>query len=189
MVRTIPSAKSGMNLRKKTMMKNRLHHESEETIEEPIHPGQQRRIQQGQEVFSEDYFSSARVDQHTGWQYWPSSPSSSCWYASEWSWKWAHKFFICSNLSFLSQLVSFTVGRSTVTDVGCGQDSLTSYFLMHFTRVYTTLWLKMSHDVSFLKYVHPHVIACLSVCCFLVLSSSSVSRASTFSLTSTCSLS
>ena len=29
---------------------------------------------------------------------------------------------------------------------------------------------------------------CLSVCCFLVLSSSSVSRASTFSLTSTCSL-
>ena len=38
------------------------------------------------------------------------------------------------------------------------------------------------------KHVHPHVITCLSVCCFLVLSSSSVSRASTFSLTSTCSL-
>ena len=36
------------------MMKNRLHHESGEPIEEPIHPGQQRRIQQGQEVFSED---------------------------------------------------------------------------------------------------------------------------------------
>ena len=69
------------------MMKNRLHHESGEPIEEPIHPGQQRRIRQGQEVFSEDYFSSARVDQHTGWQYWPSSPSSSWWYASEWSWK------------------------------------------------------------------------------------------------------
>ena len=69
------------------MMKNRLHHESGEPIEEPIHPGQQRRIQQGQEVFSEEYFSSARVDQHTGWQYWPSSPSSSWWYASEWSWK------------------------------------------------------------------------------------------------------
>ena len=44
------------------MMKNRLHHESGEPIEEPIHPGQQRRIRQGQEVFSEDYFSSARVD-------------------------------------------------------------------------------------------------------------------------------
>ena len=68
-------------------IKNRLHHESGEQIEEPINPGQQRRIQQGQELFSEDYFSSARVDQHTGWQYWPSSTSSSLWYASEWSWK------------------------------------------------------------------------------------------------------
>ena len=69
------------------MMKNRLHHESGEPTEEPIHPGQQRRIRQGQEVFSEDYLSSARVDQHTGWQYWLSSPSSPWWYASEWSWK------------------------------------------------------------------------------------------------------
>ena len=69
------------------LMKNRLHHESGEPIGEPIHPGQQRRIQQGQEVFSEDYFSSARVDQHTGWEYWPSSPSSTWWYASERSWK------------------------------------------------------------------------------------------------------
>ena len=69
------------------MMKNRLHQESRKPIEEPIHPNQQRRIRQGQEVFSEDYFSSARVDQHTGWQYWISSPSSSWWYASEWSWK------------------------------------------------------------------------------------------------------
>ena len=33
------------------MMKNRLHHESGEPNEEPIHPGQQRRTQQGQEVF------------------------------------------------------------------------------------------------------------------------------------------
>ena len=40
------------------LMKNRLHHESGEPIEEPIHPGQQRRIQQGREVFSEGYFSS-----------------------------------------------------------------------------------------------------------------------------------
>ena len=36
------------------MMKNRLHHESGQPIEQPIHAGQQRRIQQGQEVFSED---------------------------------------------------------------------------------------------------------------------------------------
>ena len=66
------------------LMKNRLHHESGEQVEAPIHPDQHRRIQQGQD---EDYFSSSRVDQHTGWQYWPLSPSSSWWYASEWSWK------------------------------------------------------------------------------------------------------
>ena len=33
-----------------------------------------------------------------------------------------------------------------------------------------------------MKHVHPHVISCLSVCCFLVLSSSTLSRASTFFL-------
>ena len=57
------------------LMKNRLHHESGAPVEEPIHSGQQRRKQQGQEVFSEDYFSNARVDQHTGWEYRPSSTS------------------------------------------------------------------------------------------------------------------
>ena len=40
-----------------------------------------------------------------------------------------------------------------------------------------------------IKDVHVHVITCLSVYCFFVLSSSSVSRASTFSRSSTCSLS
>ena len=40
-----------------------------------------------------------------------------------------------------------------------------------------------------IKHVHPHLITCRSLCCFLVLSSSSVSRASTFSPSSTCSLS
>ena len=69
------------------IMKNRLHRESGEPIEENIHPGQQRRIRRGQEFFSEDYLSSARIDQHTGWQYWPSTSSSSWWHASEWSWK------------------------------------------------------------------------------------------------------
>ena len=58
------------------LMKNRLHHESGEPIEEPIFPGEQRRIQQGQEVFSGDHFSCTQVDQHTGWKYWPSSTSS-----------------------------------------------------------------------------------------------------------------
>ena len=75
------------DFRAAVLMKNRLHHESGEPIEERIHPGQRRRIQQGQEVFSEEYFSSARVDQHTGWAYWPPSTSSSWWYASERSWK------------------------------------------------------------------------------------------------------
>ena len=75
------------DFRAAVLMKNRPHHESGDPVEEPIHPGQQRRIQQGQEVFSEDYFSSAQVDQRAGWEYWPSSASSSWWYASEWSWK------------------------------------------------------------------------------------------------------
>ena len=71
------------------MMKNRLHHESGEPIEEPIHPSQQRRIRQGQEVFLENYFSSVRGVQQRKWEYWFSIPSSLWWYASEWSWKWA----------------------------------------------------------------------------------------------------
>ena len=58
-------------------MKKRLHHESGEQVEEPIHPCQQRRTRRGQDIFSEDYLSSARIDQHTGWQRWPSSASSS----------------------------------------------------------------------------------------------------------------
>ena len=65
--------------------KNRLHQESGETIQEFIHPGQQQRRRPGNDIFSEDYRSSARVDQHTGWSYWPSS--SSWWQESDWSWK------------------------------------------------------------------------------------------------------
>ena len=45
-----------------------------------------------------------------------------------------------------------------------------------------TLWLNVSQRVSD-TITHAHVITCLSVCCFLTLSSSSLSRASTFSLT------
>ena len=75
------------DFRATVMMKNRLHHESGEPIEEPIQPGQQRRTRRGQEIFSEDYLSSARIDQHTGWQYRPSTSSSPWWYESEWSWK------------------------------------------------------------------------------------------------------
>ena len=65
----------------------------ENPIEEPIRPEEQRRIRRGQDIFSEDYLSGARIDQHTGWQYWLSTSSSSWWHESEWSWKWAHIFF------------------------------------------------------------------------------------------------
>ena len=60
------SFEASTDYRAAVMMKNRFLNESGEPIEEPIHPGQQRRIRQGQEVFSEDYLSSARVDQQTG---------------------------------------------------------------------------------------------------------------------------
>ena len=74
--------------------------------------------------------------------------------------------------------------------LGLKTDTSHETFSRHFHPcAHITLWLKVSQRVSHEKHVHPHVITCLSVCCFLVLSSSSVSRASTFSLTSTCSLS
>ena len=65
------------------IMKNRSHLESREPIEEPIRPGQQRRTRRGQEIFSKDYLSIVRVDQHTGWQYWLPTSSSSWWHESE----------------------------------------------------------------------------------------------------------
>ena len=94
-------------------------------------------------------------------------------------------------LFFLLQLVLFTVDGDPLKPTG-GVDRYTSHetFSRHFHPcAHITLWLKVSQRVSHEKHVHPHVITCLSVRCFLVLSSSSVSRASTFSLTSTCSLS
>ena len=114
------------------MMKNRLHHESGEPIEEPVHPSQQRRIQQGQLVFSEDYLSSARVDQHTGWQYWPSTSSSSWWYASDWSWKWAHKIFwarisVCCYSWFRLQLIAIHCNRRGVWT----EHPHTAHFFLH----------------------------------------------------------
>ena len=100
------------------MLENRSHHESREPIEEPIHQGQQRRIRQGQEVFSEDYLSSARIDQHTRWQCWPSSPSSSWLYASEWSWKCPQKKFSLQSIFcyswFRLQLIAIHCHRREV---------------------------------------------------------------------------
>ena len=153
--------------------KNRSHQESGEPIEEPIHPGQQRRIQQGQEIFSEDYISSARVDQHTGCEYWLSSTSSSWWYASEKSKKWAHNFFFCSDLFFCYR-------------ARCGQNTHTQrIFLAHLhissLRTCTCMAQGVARRVC-IKHVHPHVITCLSVRCLFLLFCFlplSLSRAST----------
>ena len=121
------------------MMNNRLHHESREPIEECIHPGQQRRIPQGQEVFSEDFFSSAPVDQHTGWECWPSSTSSTWWYA--------HNFFTLLRSFFV------TVGCLQLTAIHCDRRSVdrtpSHETFRHFHPcAHITLWLKVSHDVS-----------------------------------------
>ena len=64
----------------------------------------------------------------------------------------------------------------------CGQNTLTRDF-------FSTLSSLCTHHIVAqgaarrvcIKHVHPHVTICLSVCCLLVLSSSFVSRASTFS--------
>ena len=63
-------------------MKSRPHHESGEQVEEPIHPGQPRRTQLGQQVFSEEYFSSARVDQHAG--YGGTHPNANLFFCYSW---------------------------------------------------------------------------------------------------------
>ena len=99
--------------------------------------------------------------------------------------------FICAQISFCYswfrlQLIAIHCNRRRVWT----EHPHTRLFLEHFHPcAHITLWLKVSHTRVCMEHVHPHVITCLSVCCFLVLSSSFVSRASTFSLTSTCSTS
>ena len=65
------------------LLKNRLHHESGEQIEEPIHPDQYRR--------------------------WPPSSSTSWWDKSEWNCKWAHKIFELIRILFVT--VGFVYSR------------------------------------------------------------------------------
>ena len=66
----------------------------------------------------------------------------------------------------------------------------TTLFLDTFILVHTSHCGSRCRTTCLLKKnVHAHVTTCLSVFCYLVLSPSSVSGASTFSLTSTCSLS
>ena len=118
------------DFRSAVLMENCLHHKSGEQVEEPIHPGQQTNSTR------EDYFSSARVDQHTGWEYWPSSTSSSWWYASEWSWKRASNF-----LNLLESLLQ-------LMPPACGQIHLTRLSRHFHPCAHITLSPKVSHDVS-----------------------------------------
>ena len=142
------SAKSGTNLRKKTILINSLQRKGEGTkdngillwtkqakmgpwnfdlIKEPLswwkivyttnqeNQLKSPRIQVNKDEYNKDKKFSPKItcpvpelintqDGRTGLP----SASSSWWYASEWSWKWAHTLFFCSDL-FLLQLVSCTV--------------------------------------------------------------------------------
>ena len=86
-------------------IKNRLHHESGEKVEEPISPQQYKK--------------------------WHPSSSTSWWDKSEWNWKWAHLNF-SSDLPFVTVGFVYSRWRSTVTDGVCRQIHLTRHFLMHF---------------------------------------------------------
>ena len=128
------------------MMKNRSHHESGESFEEPIHPSQQRRIQQGQEVFLRRLLLQRSS--------WPTYRMAILAFIS--------KFFMVVRirmelevrllflLSFSLQLVSFTVDGDPLLPTGC-VDRVNSHetFSRHFHPcAHITLWLKVSHDVS-----------------------------------------
>ena len=143
------------------MMKNRLHHESGEPIEEAIHPGQQRRIHQGQEVSSEDYLSSARVDQHTGWQYWLSSPIPSWWYASEWSWKWAHIFFF-ARISFCYSWFRLQLIKIHCNRRECEQNILTQRMVLQHVSCKKSASSTCHHVSDCALSLHPLISSFLS---------------------------
>ena len=81
------------------LMKNRLHHELGEQIEERLHPDQQRRSH--------------------------SSSNTSWWDKSGWNWKWAHKFSDFSYSWFRVQSIAIHCNRRVVwTDAPHWQKSL-----------------------------------------------------------------
>ena len=95
------------------------------------------------------------------------------------------QIFFCYSW-FRLQSITIHCNRRTV------QTDYTSHesFLEHFHFVHITLWLKVSQRAHSLHPNAIHDVTCLSVrWLFLVLSSSFLSRASTWSLLSTCSLS
>ena len=140
-------------------LKNCLHHESGEQIEEPTSPGQYRR--------------------------WHPSSSTSWWDTSERSWKWAHKNFL-SDLLFVTVGFVYSRWRSTVTD---GVDRYTSHvkFLMQFAHSIKCISHCMAQDelpnVSVCALLMSSMMCVwLSVGCFLVLSFSCFSPLLTSSL-------
>ena len=100
----------------------------------------------------------------------------------------SHFFF--ARVSFLLQLVSFTVDSDPLTDGECVNRTpshrVFSRTCAHISSLFTcTAWLKVSHGVSSQQSAHPHVITCLIVRLSLrALTSSSLSKASTPSLIS-----
>ena len=110
---------------------------------------------------------------------------SKFWYASEWSWKWAHNFF--SNLFFVTVGFVYSWQRSTVADGECEQntshrDFSRTFICTHFILVHMHRnGLKVLHDVSCKKSVSStcyHVSDC-SLSLFALISSS-LSSVSTF---------
>ena len=104
------------------LMKNRLHHESGEQVEEPIDPDQYKR--------------------------WHPSSSTSWWDKSEWNWKWTYYFFNWSDF-FLLQLVDSDPLWPTGE---CRQDNLTRVFshlpsLHTIILCIPTAWLKTGHPM------------------------------------------
>ena len=73
--------------------------------------------------------------------------------------------------------------RSTGTDGSCRQILHTRLSRLILPCAHITLWLQVSQHVSDERHSRTCIISCLSVGCFLTLSSSFLSRASTFSLT------
>ena len=101
--------------------------------------------------FSEHYLSSARIDQHTGWQHWPSTSSSSWRHESERELEVSSLFFFCSLFFCYSWF------RLQLTAIHCNR---------------RCVWTEHPHTAYFLAHLHtfhpcshaPHGSRCCSAC-------------------------
>ena len=130
------------DFRAAVMMKNRLHHESREPIEEPIHPGQQRRNNRDKN-FSPKITSTAleltniqdgNIGLHLQIPRGGTHPNGVRSELTVFFYSWFH----------LQSIAIHCNRRGGVNRTPSHCD-----FLMHLhTCVHTTFWLKVSHDVS-----------------------------------------